>query len=132
MSSHHVVHAPRRDSADAVPLDRATHARAARTALGWTTPLDAPAGELAEVGLLLAGAIRVVADDVRLHSGRLPEGDGRRVFAELILREAGRLPSLPCTRLSQVHGRARMLRALYERLDRVRQASPVHEAAALP
>ncbi|GAA4791592.1 hypothetical protein [Streptomyces ziwulingensis] len=36
-----------------------------RSALAWHSPLDVPAGDVARVGLLLAGVARVVADEVR-------------------------------------------------------------------
>ncbi|MFF3767316.1 hypothetical protein ACFYYR_24960, partial [Streptomyces sp. NPDC001922] len=63
------------------------------------------------------------------HRGTPPD-DGRRLFAELILQEAeGRL-SLPCTSLHRVHNRARLLRALYERLDRLEAAVPADESTA--
>ncbi|MFC6364435.1 hypothetical protein, partial [Nonomuraea thailandensis] len=61
-----------------------------------------------------------------------PEDDGRRLFAELILQEADGRLSQPCTSLNRVHNRARLIRALYERLDRLQAAVPDEAAAASP
>lgn len=129
-STHHALYDPEKRLTAELPPDRTVHEQAVRTALAWSSPLDVPAADVAAIGLLLAGAARVVADTVRLHAARLPEDDGRRVFAELIVKEAdGRLLQ-PCTSLHRVHNRARLIRALYERLDRLEAAVPVDESAA--
>jgi hypothetical protein len=130
MSTHHVLHDPQGlDTAD-LPLDRATHEQYARLALSWSSEPDVSADEVAAVGLLLAGAARVVADEVRTRAARLSEDDGRRALAELILQEAdGRLVQ-PCTRVHQVQSRARLVRSLYERLDRLEVAAAAVDGAA--
>lgn len=56
----------------------------------------APAGasarrDVTQIGLLLAGAARVVADEARAQAGRLPADNGHRLFAELTLKEAAAL-----------------------------------------
>ncbi|CAL9677794.1 hypothetical protein SUDANB105_08105 (plasmid) [Streptomyces sp. enrichment culture] len=132
-STLHVVHdLDGRLTAD--PPDRAVHEEVARAALAWSSPLDVPADDVAQIGLLLAGAVRVVADEVRAHAVRLPENDGRRLFAELILEEADGQLSQPCMSLRGVQDRARLIRTLYGRLDRLRAATAVDEveAAASP
>ncbi|MEU2098723.1 restriction endonuclease [Streptomyces globisporus] len=129
-STHHVLYDPEGRLAAGLPLDRTLHEQVARTALAWSSPLDVPAADVAAIGHLLAGAARVVAETVRAHADRLPQDDGRRVFAELILEEADGRLSQPCTSLNRVHNRARLIRALYERLDRLEAAVPVHESAA--
>ncbi|MGW0538101.1 hypothetical protein [Streptomyces sp. NPDC003032] len=53
------------------------------------------------------------------------------MFAELILREADGRLSQPCTSLHRVQNRARLVRALYERLDRLQAAVPTDEAAVI-
>ncbi|MDN3262889.1 restriction endonuclease [Streptomyces sp. CSDS2] len=129
-SSHHVLYDPEGRLTAELPPDRTVHEQVVRTALAWSSPLVVPADDVARIGRLLAGAARVVADEVRVHAERLPEDDGRRLFAELILQEADGSLSQPCTSLKGVQNRARLIRALYERLDRLRAAAPVDEAAA--
>ncbi len=72
-----------------------------------------------QVGLLLAGTARVAADDVRALADRLPENDGRRLFAEFVMSQADGCLARPARNLFRTRGRARTLRALYERLDRL-------------
>ncbi|MEU3220168.1 restriction endonuclease [Streptomyces sp. NPDC006971] len=129
MSTHHVLYDPQGRLAAELPPDRETHEQAVRTALAWSSPMDVPAADVVQIGHLLAGAARVVADDVRTHAALLPEDDGRRLFAELILQEADGRLSQPCTSLNRVQNRARLIRALYERLDRLQSSVPVDEAA---
>ncbi|MCS0606001.1 restriction endonuclease [Streptomyces sp. LP11] len=128
--THHVLYDPEGRLTAELPPDRETHEQAVRTALAWSSPLDVPADDVAQIGHLLAGAARVVAEEVRACAARLPEDDGRRLFAELILREAEGPLSQPCTSLNRVHSRARLIRSLYERLDRVRSAAPADEVTA--
>ncbi|MGW1101354.1 DUF6415 family natural product biosynthesis protein, partial [Streptomyces sp. NPDC002455] len=79
-----------------------------------------------QIALQLTGHARVVARDVEQLAGQLPEHDGRRLFAEDVLRSARtRLetplePTLRC-----VQGRARIVRDLYARLDRLNTPRPV-------
>lgn len=128
-STHHVLYDPDGRLTAELPPDRATHEKVVRTALAWSSPLDVPADDVVAIGHLLAGAAHVVADEVRSHADRLPEHDGRRLFAELILQEADGRLSEPCTSLHRVHNRARLIRALYERLDRLQAAAPSDAAA---
>ncbi|AZM57332.1 restriction endonuclease [Streptomyces sp. WAC 01529] len=128
-STHHVLYDPDGGLTAELPPDRTVHEQVVRTALAWSSPLDVPAADVAALGHLLAGAAQVVADEVRLRADRPPENDGRRVLAELILQEADSRLSQPCTSLHRVHNRARLIRALYERLDRLNTAVPVDEAA---
>ncbi|MFE4539691.1 restriction endonuclease [Streptomyces scopuliridis] len=132
MSTHHVLYDPEGRLTEELPPDRSVHEQVVRTALSWSSPLDVPADDVAQVGLLLAGAARVVADKVRARADRFPEDDGRRLFAELILQEADGRLSQPCTSLHRVKNRARLIRSLYERLDRLEAAAPVDEAASTP
>ncbi|MGV9884465.1 restriction endonuclease [Streptomyces sp. NPDC003006] len=101
-----------------------------RAVLAWSDPQALQPDDYAQVGFLLAGAAHAVADDVRERAERLPQDDGRRLFAEIVLGEAeGRL-SQPCRTLRRVQNRGRLLRALYERLDRLQDTAPVAEATA--
>lgn len=128
-SSHHVLYDPEGRLTAELPPDRAVHEQVVRTALAWSSPMDVPTDDVAQIGHLLAGAARVVADEVRARADLLPEDDGRRLFAELILQEADGRLSQPCTSLNRVQNRARLIRALYERLDRLETAVPADEAA---
>ncbi|WP_329564524.1 hypothetical protein OG711_38975 (plasmid) [Streptomyces uncialis] len=47
----------------------------------------------------------------------------------MILQEADGRLSQPCTSLNGLHNRARLIRALYERLDRLQSCVPADEAA---
>lgn len=120
--TYHVVHDPQGDLAATLPPDRQVHEEAVRTVLAWSSPLDVPAADVVRFGHLLSGAARVIAEDVRAHADRLPRDDARRVFAELILREARDRLCQPCTSLHRVQNRARLVRALYGRLDRLQAA----------
>ncbi|MFD5656338.1 restriction endonuclease [Streptomyces hirsutus] len=111
-STHHVLYDPEGRLAAEIPPDSAVHEQVVRTALAWASPLDVLADDIAQIGHLLAGAARVVADEVRVHADRLPEEDGRRLFAELILQEADGRLSQPCTSLNRVQNRARLIRAV--------------------
>ncbi|GAA1011577.1 restriction endonuclease [Streptomyces thermogriseus] len=120
--SLYVVHDPEGRRLAQLPPDRATHRQVVRGVLAWSSaPPDD--GAIVQAGLLLTGAARVVADQVRTHAARLPETDGRRLLTELILKEADRQLSQPCTNLPQVKGRARLLCGLYDRLDRLQAAT---------
>ncbi|MEV6425034.1 restriction endonuclease [Streptomyces sp. NPDC051662] len=130
MSTFDVLHDPEGRLAAELPPDRTVHEQAVRTALAWSSPLDVPADDVVRVGALLAGAARVVADEVRVCADRLPDDDGRRLFAELILQEADGRLSQPCTSLHRVQNRARLIRSLYERLDRLEAAVPADGSAA--
>lgn len=129
--SYTVLHSPEGQTEGELPLDRTTHERLVRAVLAWSDPQALQPDDYEQVGLLLAGAAHAIADDVRELAEQLPQDDGRRVFAELILREAeGRL-SQPCPSLHRVHNRARLIRALYERLDRLQTAVPLDEATVV-
>ncbi|MGW1043692.1 restriction endonuclease [Streptomyces sp. NPDC002547] len=107
-----------------LPPDRETHERLVRTVLAWSDAAHLDADGYEQVGLLLSGAGHVVADDVRRYAARLGDDDGKRLFAEIVLGEAaGRLPG-PSSTLHGVQNKARLLRALYERLDRLIEAVP--------
>ncbi|WP_329446317.1 restriction endonuclease [Streptomyces canus] len=98
-----------------LPFDRVTRERVVRAVLAWSDP----------------GAWRPVAADVRACTGHLPDDDGWRLLAEIVLGEAdSRLP-LRSRNLRRVKNKARMLRAIYERLDRLQDAAPAVETTAV-
>jgi hypothetical protein len=128
MSDRHTVLYDPEGRTDELPLDRATHERVARAVLAWADPGALQPDDYEQVGLLLAGAAHAVAADVREYAGRLSADDGRRLFAEIVLGEADGRLSQRSRNLHGVKNKARLLRALYERLDRLQDAAPAVEA----
>ncbi|MEH0432081.1 MULTISPECIES: restriction endonuclease [Streptomyces] len=131
MNGHTVLYDPEGRIDTQLPLDRVTRERVVRAVLAWSDPAALRPDDYEQVGLLLSGAAHVVAADVRACAGHLPDDDGRRLLAEIVLGEAdSRLP-LRSRNLHRVKNRARMLRALYERLDRLQDAAPAVETTAV-
>ncbi|MFK4070413.1 restriction endonuclease [Streptomyces sp. NPDC029674] len=127
MNGYTVLYDPEGHIDAQLPLDRTTHERLARAVLAWSDTDVLRPDDYAQVGLLLAGATRAVADDVRALAARLPENDGRRLFAEFVVGQADDCLARPSRTLLRVRDRARTLRALYERLDRLQGATPAVE-----
>jgi hypothetical protein len=75
---------------------------------------------LEQITLQLTGHARAVSSDVRRRADQLPKDSGPRALADVVLREAkGRL-SVPIEGTVRcVQNRARLVRALYERLERL-------------
>lgn len=128
MNGYTVLYDPEGRIDAELPLDRVTHERVARAVLAWSDPDALRPDDYEQVGLLLAGASRAVADDVRALAVRLPEDDGRRLFAEFVMGQADDCLARPSRNLLRIRDRARTLRALYERLDRLQGAAPAAEA----
>ncbi|MEV8103156.1 restriction endonuclease [Streptomyces sp. NPDC088135] len=124
-SQHTVLHDPDGIVESGLPLDRGPHECLAKAALAWTGAADLRPADLQQVALQLTGAARAVADDVRRTADLLPEDHRARALADIVLAEAERRLSLPLdgtVRCAQ--GRARLVRALYERLDRLAEIAP--------
>ncbi|MFJ2263048.1 hypothetical protein ACIOKD_32890 [Streptomyces sp. NPDC087844] len=132
-NGHTVLYGPEGRPGAELPPDRATHELVVRAVLSWSEPAALRPDDYEQVGLLLSGAACAVAAAVREHAGRLPDDDGRRLFAEIVLAEADGRLSQRSRNLHGVRNKARMLRALYERLDRLKEARPaVRTAMACP
>lgn len=102
-----------------LPLDRAPHEALVTAVLAWKNP-DLEPRDYEQIALQLTGHARAVATDVRRYAAALPKSDGRGALAEVILREADKhLPVPPKGTAQCVQDRARLVRALYERLDRL-------------
>lgn len=102
-------------------MDRATHKRLVAAVLSGngTEPVTGQDG-CWQVALQLTGAARVVADDVRRAADRLPVQHAARALADYVLEETDRHLAAPLEdTLGCAQGRARLVRALYERLDRL-------------
>jgi hypothetical protein len=114
-----------------LPLDRLSHTRLVRAALSWTDPTALPPDDYEQIALLLAGASHAVAADVRHRMDRLAPDDSRRALTETVLNQVDRrMTQSPRNTLRGVQHRARLLRDLYERLDRLRDTAPAATAVS--
>ncbi|MET9656751.1 DUF6415 family natural product biosynthesis protein [Streptomyces sp. NPDC006510] len=124
-STHLVLHDPEGGLDAELPLDRELHKALVKAVLGWTGDPGLPPADLEQIALLLTGAARAVAADVRRAADLLPEDHGARALADVVLEEADRHLSVPLEGAARcARGRARLVRALYERLDRLVSAAP--------
>lgn len=73
-----------------------------------------PERDCEQIALQLTGHARAVAADVRCRAEQLPAESGRRALADVVLLEA-----TACC----VQDRARLVHAIYERLDRLQATS---------
>ncbi|MEV5567702.1 DUF6415 family natural product biosynthesis protein [Streptomyces sp. NPDC052196] len=107
-----------------LPLDRAPHEALVTAVLAWKNPDLAPR-DYEQIALQLTGHARAVAADVRRLAAALPKNDGRGALAEVILREANGRLSAPLKGTAHcVQNRARLVQALYTRLDRLTEPAP--------
>jgi hypothetical protein len=78
---------------------------------------------LQQIAFQLTGYARAVASAVRRRAEQLPKDSGPKALADIVLREAeGRLSTTIGGTVRCVQNRARLVRALYERLDRLEAA----------
>ncbi|MFG2386028.1 DUF6415 family natural product biosynthesis protein [Streptomyces avermitilis] len=107
-----------------LPLGRAPHEALVTAVLAWKNPDLAPR-DYEQIALQLTGHARAVAADVRRHAAALPKNAGRGALAEVVLREADGRLSAPLEGTARcVQNRARLVRALYTRLDRLTEVLP--------
>ncbi|MFG2317701.1 DUF6415 family natural product biosynthesis protein [Streptomyces tendae] len=108
-----------------LPLDREPYESLVKVVLAWTGQDTLTTRDLEQIALQLTGHVRAVAADVRRRADQLPKDSGPKALADVVLREAeGRL-SVPIEgTVRRVQNRARLVRALYERLDRLEVARP--------
>ncbi|MFE2601071.1 DUF6415 family natural product biosynthesis protein [Streptomyces sp. NPDC059396] len=107
-----------------LPLNRAPYEALVTAVLAWTNPSLEPR-DYEQIALQLTGHARAVAADVRRLAAALPRSDGRGAFAEVVLREADGRLSAPLKGTARcVQNRARLVRALYTRLDRLTEPAP--------
>lgn len=131
MSDAHVVlHDPQGLIEAELPLDRELHKRLVKTVLGGTGNPGLPPAELRQIVLLLTGTAHAVAADVRRAADLLAQEHAARVLADVVLEEADQRLSVPPEGTARcAHGHARLVRALYERLDRLASVAPQVVAA---
>ncbi|GAA2692330.1 hypothetical protein [Streptomyces lunalinharesii] len=82
--------------------------------------------DLQQIALQLTGAARAVAGAVRRAADRWPTNHRARVLSDVVVEESERhLAASPEGTVRCVQDRARLVRALYERLGRLDNAGPV-------
>ncbi|MFC0602293.1 restriction endonuclease [Streptomyces palmae] len=128
MSHHTVRHDPAGRADWELPLDREHHIALAKAVLGWSAKSDVPAADCEQIALQLSDHARLVADEIQRRVDQLPR-NSQRELCEIVLREAARRLS------TAVHGtvrcaqdRARLVRALYERLGSLSESPAATEA----
>ncbi|MFF4756377.1 DUF6415 family natural product biosynthesis protein [Streptomyces sp. NPDC001270] len=122
-SSHTVLYDPTGLIEAELPLDREPYECLVKAVLAWTGEDTLATRDYEQIGLQLTGHARAVAADVRRRVGQLPKDSGPRALADVVLREAeGRLSTTLEGTVRCVQNRARLVRALYERLDRLEAA----------
>ncbi|MEV5516274.1 DUF6415 family natural product biosynthesis protein [Streptomyces flaveolus] len=123
-STHTVLYDPDGLIETGLPLDREPYECLVKAVLAWTGEDTLTARDLEQIALQLTGHARAAAADVRRRADRLPKDSGPNALADVVLREAeGRL-SVPIEGTVRcVQNRARLVRALYERLDRLDAAA---------
>ncbi|MEE1735130.1 DUF6415 family natural product biosynthesis protein [Streptomyces sp. BE147] len=129
-STHTVLYDPDGLIEAELPLDREPYECLVKAVLAWTGEDTLAERDYKQIGLQLTGHARAVASDVRRRVSQLPEDVGPRAPADVVLREAeGRLSATLEGTARCVQNRARLVRALYERLDRL-EAAPAPEGIA--
>ncbi|MEV8605970.1 DUF6415 family natural product biosynthesis protein [Streptomyces griseoviridis] len=122
-STHTVLYDPDGLIEAELPLDREPYECLVKAVLAWTGEDTLAVRDYEQIGLQLTGHARAVASDVRRRADQLPKSSGRRALANVVLREAeGRLSATIEGTMRCVQNRARLVRALYERLDRLEAA----------
>ncbi|MFF3159606.1 DUF6415 family natural product biosynthesis protein [Streptomyces sp. NPDC057910] len=122
-SSHTVLYDPDGLIEADLPLDREPYESLVKAVLAWTDEATLAERDYEQIALQLTGHARAVASDVRRRADQLPKSSGPRALADVVLREAeGRLSAPIEGTVHCVQNRARLVRALYERLDRLEAA----------
>jgi len=132
--SHHVLYDPEGLIDAELPLDREPHMSLVNAVLALKRPGDAlQPRDYEQIVLQLTGHARAVAADVQRHANQLSKGNGARALAEVILSEVQqRLATRRRGTLACAQDRARLVRALYERLDRLQEALAERASADSP
>ncbi|MGA6871336.1 DUF6415 family natural product biosynthesis protein [Streptomyces pratensis] len=106
-----------------LPPDRAPYECLIKAVLAWAGPDTLTTRDYEQIALQLTGHARAVASAVRRRADQLPKDNGPKALADVILREAEAQLSAKLEGIVHcVQNRARTVRALYERLDRLAEA----------
>ncbi|MFI2616923.1 DUF6415 family natural product biosynthesis protein [Streptomyces sp. NPDC018584] len=123
-STHTVLHDPDGLTEAGLPLDRELYESLGKAVLAWTGEGTPTTRDLEQIALQLTGHARTVASDIQRRADQLPKNSGPKVLAGVVLREAeGRLSTAIEGTVRCVPHHARLVRALYERLDRLEVAA---------
>ncbi|MGW2090156.1 DUF6415 family natural product biosynthesis protein [Streptomyces sp. NPDC001880] len=129
-STHTVLYDPDGLIEAGHPLDREPYESLVTAVLAWTGEDTLATRDYEQIGLQLTGHARAVAADVRCRADQLPKNSGPQALADVVLREAeGRLSAKLKGTVRCVQNRARLVRALYERLDRLESALALERVA---
>jgi hypothetical protein len=129
-STHTVLYDPDGLIEAELPLDREPYECLVKAVLAWAGEDTLTTRDYEQIALQLTGHARAIASDVRRRANQLPKSSGRRALADVVLRETeGRLSATIEGTVHCVQNRARLVRALYERLDRL-EAAPAPERGA--
>ncbi|OEJ22248.1 restriction endonuclease [Streptomyces agglomeratus] len=122
-STHTVLYDPDGLIEAELPLDREPYESLVKAVLAWTGEDTLATRDYEQIALQLTGHARALAADVRRRADQLPKSSGPWALADVVLREAeGRLSATLEGTVRCVQNRARLVRALYERLDRLEAA----------
>ncbi|MEV4998535.1 restriction endonuclease [Streptomyces niveus] len=122
-SSHTVLYDPDGLIEAELPLDREPYECLVKAILTWTGEDTLAVRDYEQIGLQLTGHARAVASAVRRCADQLPKSSGPRALADVVLRDAeGRLSAPLEGTVRCVQNRARLVRSLYARLDRLEAA----------
>ncbi|MFE4801754.1 restriction endonuclease [Streptomyces sp. NPDC056708] len=125
-STHTVLYDPDGLIEVELPLAREPYESLVKAVLAWTGPAALAERDYEQIALQLTA----VASAVRRRANQLPRNSGPRALADVVLRETeGRLAATLEGTVRCVQNRARLVRALYERLDRL-EAAPAPERVA--
>ncbi|MEU3657851.1 restriction endonuclease [Streptomyces sp. NPDC032161] len=129
-STHTVLHDPEGRIEAELPLDRRSHEHLVKAVLAWGRDPGLHDADYHQIALQLTGAARAVAHDLRTTAHQLPENRPARAVADLILEDTERrLTASPRGTVRCVQGRALLVRTLYERLDRLTEATTGRDGA---
>ncbi|MFH8753919.1 DUF6415 family natural product biosynthesis protein [Streptomyces rimosus] len=118
----------------ALPLDREPYLSLVAAVLAWSGPEPRlQPRDYEQIALQLAGHAQAVAGDVRRHCAALGKDSEMLALTEVVLGEAERrLSGRPRATVTGIQHLARLVRALYERLDRLTAAAQSGSAPAPP
>ncbi|MFE9913205.1 DUF6415 family natural product biosynthesis protein [Streptomyces clavifer] len=123
-STHTVLYDPDGLIEAELPLDREPYECLVKAVLAWTGQDTLTTRDYEQIALQLTGHARAVAADVRRRADRLPKDSGQKALADVVLRETeGRLSTMIEGTVRCAQNRARLVRALYARLDRLETAT---------
>jgi hypothetical protein len=115
---HTVLHDPHALVDEQLPLDREPHMLLVQAVLAWTSASTVAPRDCEQIALQLSGHARSVAADIRWRCAIMPLDTKTLALIDIVLAETDRRLATPSVgTVSCAQGRARLVRALYERLD---------------